>query len=51
MIWSRIEEESWVLGLEFGHIFTIHFGPWKLSWIPKGSQLYKDFKRIRTKLR
>lgn len=46
MIWSRIEIEEWVIGVSVTHIYTLHFGPWKLSWIPRGSQLYHDFKRI-----
>lgn len=48
MIWNRIELESWTFGLEFGgYIFTMHLGPLKTSYIVRGSQLYKDFKRTR----
>ena len=47
MIWSRIEIGEWTAGVSVDHIYTLHLGPWKLSWVPRGSQLYYDFQRIR----
>lgn len=46
MLWSRIEIGEWTIGFSVDHIFTLHLGPWKLSWVPRGSQLYRDFQRI-----
>lgn len=46
MLWSRFEWDDWTVGISFGHIFTLHFGPIKASWVPKGTQFYNDLKRI-----
>lgn len=47
MLWSRIEIGEWTVGISVYNTFTLHLGPWKLTWIPRGSQLHRDFRRIR----
>lgn len=52
MFWTRLEIQQWTIGFDFeGYIFTAHIGPLKVSYIRRGTQLYKDFQRTRANTR
>jgi hypothetical protein len=48
MTWFHIDLESWTVGIEADrNSITLHLGPFKLAYIKRGTDLYRDFQRIR----
>jgi hypothetical protein len=47
MLWTRLEMREWTFGVSFDVDLALHIGPIKISYVPKGTQLYRDFLAMR----